>query len=328
VPLRALNAQSDNDNLDDPSLQNSQTMALLHASNNKNVGISRKDLNSPLLADDQAILHNNQILSQKTEKNKAQTEEDEYIVPGTNDQISIYVVKQGDSLPQIAKMFGVTTNTIRWANDLSNNSSISNGQQLVILPISGVKYKVKEGDTLKKIVSKFGGNTEEIISFNGLEGRADVNPGDEIIIPNGEVEAVVTPKANSGSKNTKNLASKAKKPATSSMVRPVVGGTRTQGVHGHNGIDIAAPMNTPIIAAAGGQVIIAKGGGGWNGGYGNYVVIKHNNGTQTLYAHLNRVNVKSGAQVSQGDVIGGMGNSGDSSGVHLHFEVRGGRNPF
>ena len=80
-------------------------------------------------------------------------------------------------------------------------------------------------------------------------------------------------------------------------------------------------------SAAGGQVIIAKASG-WNGGYGSYIVIKHTNGTQTLYGHLSRVDVTVGESVAQAETIGAIGNTGKSTGPHLHFEVRGGKNPF
>ncbi len=98
-------------------------------------------------------------------------------------------------------------------------------------------------------------------------------------------------------------------------------------MHGNNGVDIAAPLGTPVVASAGGTVIIARSSG-WNGGYGLYVVISHSNGTQTLYAHLSSVNVSVGDSVSKGQVIGKVGNTGKSTGPHLHFEVRGARNPF
>lgn len=104
-------------------------------------------------------------------------------------------------------------------------------------------------------------------------------------------------------------------------------GVRSQGIHGHNGVDIAAPVGTPVWAAADGKVIVARSGG-WNGGYGSYVVISHSNGTQTLYAHLSRVDVTVGQSVTKGKTIGAMGNTGKSTGPHLHFEVRGGKNPF
>ena len=101
----------------------------------------------------------------------------------------------------------------------------------------------------------------------------------------------------------------------------------SQGIHGYNGVDVSAPSGTPIYAAAGGTIVVAKGGGGYNGGYGNYIVIDHGNGTQTLYAHMSSLAV-SGGSVSKGSLIGYVGSTGRSTGNHLHFEVRGAKNPL
>jgi murein DD-endopeptidase MepM/ murein hydrolase activator NlpD len=110
-------------------------------------------------------------------------------------------------------------------------------------------------------------------------------------------------------------------------MRPIVGGVRTQGIHGYNAVDLAAPVGTSLMAAASGEVIIAKVGG-YNGGYGSYVVIRHGNGSQTLYAHMSRVDARVGQVVSQGEVIGAVGSTGRSTGSHVHFEIRGAANPF
>jgi murein DD-endopeptidase MepM/ murein hydrolase activator NlpD len=104
-------------------------------------------------------------------------------------------------------------------------------------------------------------------------------------------------------------------------------GYRSQGIHGSNAIDIAAPEGTPIYASASGQILIVKGSG-WNGGYGSYVVIEHSNGVQTLYAHNSKNVVGVGQWVEQGELIAYSGNTGRSTGPHLHFEVRGAKNPF
>ncbi|HRH55479.1 MAG TPA: M23 family metallopeptidase, partial [Candidatus Paceibacterota bacterium] len=101
----------------------------------------------------------------------------------------------------------------------------------------------------------------------------------------------------------------------------------SQGIHGWNGVDMSAPSGTPIYAAAGGTVIVSRVGG-WNGGYGNYVVIEHAGGVQTLYAHMATDSVSVGETVSRGQNIGTVGNTGQSTGYHLHFEVRGAKNPF
>jgi len=242
----------------------------------------------------------------------------------SSDQISIYIVRSGDTVASVAKMFGVSENTVRWANNLGAKSSLSKDQELVILPISGVKYVVKKGDTIKSIATSFKADQQEILSFNDINGTS-LKAGDEIIIPNGEIGSTNTPGKTKKSSSLPSLAGKSY--SIGYFMRPVVGGIRTQGIHGHNGVDLANKMNTPILAAASGKVIIAKQGG-WNGGYGSYVVISHANGMQTLYGHMNSLNVSVGQTVGQGDVIGYMGSTGQSTGVHLHFEVRGGTNPF
>jgi murein DD-endopeptidase MepM/ murein hydrolase activator NlpD len=111
------------------------------------------------------------------------------------------------------------------------------------------------------------------------------------------------------------------------FIWPVGGGVKTQGLHGYNGIDIGAPKGTPIYASAGGVVIVSRDSG-WNGGYGEYVVIAHDNGVQTLYGHMSRVVAQAGTHVDQGDIIGYIGQTGKATGPHLHFEVRGAKNPF
>jgi LysM repeat protein len=241
------------------------------------------------------------------------------------DQISLYVVHQGDTLPAIAKMFGVTTNTIRWANDLKGNI-LSVGQTLVILPISGVKHIVKSGDTVQSIAKIHKGDLDEILQYNNLTKTSKLAVGDVVIVPSGEAVSVETPKP---SKNNSGVGktSPAYPVYEGYYMRPIIGGLKTQGLHGHNGIDLASVYGANILAAADGDVIISRSSG-WNGGYGSYVVLNHPNGTQTLYAHLSGTEVNVGDHVSQGQLIGHMGSSGESTGTHLHFEIRGARNPF
>jgi len=319
-----LNAQISPDEIQNYSIPiSAQNMALLRAPTNTNSSFSKTALNSPILVDNQAIAHENRpiILARGDNTNPSE----EIFSSDPSDQISIYVVHEGDNLPDIAKMFNVSVNTIRWANNLDSKTPLKNDQELIILPISGVKYVVKKGDTLKSIATSYKGDVNEILAYNGIES---LNVGDEIIIPNGEVGVAISTNTNKNSKKSsgpKNLASRSIN--NGYFTRPVIGGIKTQGIHGHNGVDLANSLGSPIIAAASGKVIVAKQGG-WNGGYGNMIVISHSNGMQTLYGHLNSVKVNTGEQVNKGDVIGGMGNTGDSSGVHLHFEVRGGTNPF
>lgn len=241
---------------------------------------------------------------------------------GSGGEISVYTVREGDSLSQIAQMYGVTTNTILWANDISKATDIHAGDTLVILPIVGVRHTVAKGETLNSIVKKYEADLQEVLDYNNLSSSDSLSVGDELMIPGGELHTA--PKKTSGATPTKTSGSVS---TGGGFTHPAPGAIRTQGIHGYNGVDLAAAAGTSIRAAAGGSVIVAKSSG-WNGGYGNYVVIKHGNGTQTLYAHLSAVYVGVGQAVDAGETIGTMGNTGKSTGTHLHFEVRGGTNPF
>jgi LysM repeat protein len=242
-------------------------------------------------------------------------------------KISVYVVRPGDTLSIIAEMHGVSINTILWANNLPNAKSVRPGDTLIILPVNGVDHTVVKGDTIKSIAKKYGGEVEEILQFNGLESESSLTVGSTLIIPGGEVEAPPAPVVVKSSPKSNPLLGAGGTVKLGYFINPVPGAIITQGLHGWNGIDIGAPRGTPVYAAAGGSVIIARAGG-WNGGYGNYVVITHGNGTQTLYSHLSSVSVSPGQSVSAGETVGAVGNTGKSSGPHLHFEVRGGANPL
>jgi len=238
-------------------------------------------------------------------------------------EISVYIVREGDTLGGIAEMFGVSGKTVLWANDIKDASLIKPGDTLVILPITGVRHVVKKGDTLKSIATKYKGDSADILAYNQLDSEDDIHIGDTVVVPGGEVTAANTPKKSIGGSSVKGGGA-----AIAGFAKPLKSYTKTQGIHGYNGVDLAAPIGSTVYASAAGTVILAKGGGLYNGGYGNYIVIKHPNGTQTLYAHLSAVSVANGTSVAQGQVIGASGNSGKSTGAHLHFEVRGAKNPF
>lgn len=306
--------------------QNSQTLQVLSPAHNI-------DPNPAVGGGDIALVGGEALMS---EDGPSGTAADVDTAPPQASAISIYTVHKGDSLQGIAKMFGVTANTIVWANNLKGGT-IHEGDQLVILPISGVPYTTAAGDTLAGIAKKYKGDAQEIAQYNGLDPAAPLQAGTAIIIPNGEVPATAAQIAQTAHQKA---ISRIKKGGSEPYLGgsgpdlggyyswPVAGGVITQGLHGWNAVDIGAPTGTSIYAAADGVVIVARSGGGWNGGYGNYVVIAHANGTQTLYAHMSRVLVSSGQSVSKGDVIGKVGATGEATGPHLHFEVRGAVNPF
>ena len=229
-------------------------------------------------------------------------------------------------------MFGVSVNTIIWANNLGSARDVHPGDTLIILPISGIKHTVTKKDTLESIAKKYSADAGEIAQFNGLDATAPLAVGSTIIIPGAEVappEAVPTPKKSSSPKKIREPylgGSGAAQPGY--YGDPVPGGIITQGIHGWNAVDIGAARGTPIHAAAAGIVIIARNNGAWNGGYGNYVVITHGNDTQTLYAHMTHPAVSPGQTVEKGQIIGYVGMTGMTTGPHVHFEVRGAANPF
>lgn len=237
-------------------------------------------------------------------------------------EISLYVVREGDTLSQIAEMFGVNSNTILWANDIARATSIQPGDTLVILPITGVRHVVGAGDTIASIAKKYDGDADEIISYNQLASADAIAVGDTVVVPGGNMQQAAPAASRATPTRVTGTAS-----VSSNFVHPAPGAVRTQGIHGYNAVDLAAAFASPIRAAAAGEVIVSKSSG-WNGGYGNYIVIRHGNGSQTLYAHLSSNAVGVGAFVAAGEVIGAMGTTGRSTGTHLHFEVRGATNPF
>lgn len=294
---------------------NSQTMPLLEAA------VNTKPM--PTLADALSIADNTLVPSVGPSGSMADIDNQ----PGST-AISTYVVRPGDTLFEIATMFDVSVNTIVWANSLGTRPVIQPGQTLVILPVSGVNYTIKKGDTLASITKKYGGDQNEIMEYNGLTSAA-LAVGQTIIIPDGEI----------GGSNSASGA----RPTPGNIYEPYLGGGGpvvpgyyacpvrgawlSQGLHGHNAVDLALGVGNPIYAAADGTVIIAKTGG-WNGGYGSYVVISHSNGTETLYAHAEKLYVAAGEKITQGEEIAKIGVTGETTGPHIHFEVRGAANPF
>ena len=195
-----------------------------------------------------------------------------------------------------------------------------------ILPVTGVKHIVKKGDTIGGIASKYDGDSSEISVYNGLTDNNSLKVGDVIFIPNG-IKIITTIKSPS-----KTITSSKEVSSTSSgyYIRPASGpitspyGPRWGSYH--YGIDIGNKRGTTVVAAASGKVVkvvsgCKEGVTSCGGRYGNYVTIEHSNGQKTIYAHLQAVSVSVGQVVSQGKKIGTIGNTGRSTGPHLHFQI-------
>lgn len=254
---------------------------------------------------------------------------------GLHDIIT-YHVEEGDSLSSIARKFGVSQDTIVWENNLVNPHSLKAGTELAILPVDGVSHAVKSGETLADVASRYGVKAETIAKQNGLSESATLTADAKLIVP-GARKVVSTYVASSGSTRTYAayragstvdgaviISNAASDKEGKWMVKPTKGVYTTYfgGRAGHWAVDIADRGMPDIIAAADGTVI--KSQCGWNGGYGCMVVLDHGDGVQTLYGHLNRIDVAVGDGVTQGDTLGQMGATGrvyGKTGIHLHFEV-------
>src|SRR3989338_8678828 len=243
----------------------------------------------------------------------------------------IHTVEPGESIASIAKMSSLKPETVRWANSLGDKDTVKAGQKLLILPVDGVLHNVKRGQNLNTISELFQVPKEIIAQQNKIQGGY-LLAGQQLIIPEGKpiVESPpkppkavtgkpATPKFNPKFPQIKDFTSE----PTYGIFQMPCDCYRTQGfTASHFGIDYQRKGGSAIFAAEAGTVV--RSDYGWNGGYGNVVVIDHGNGVQTLYAHNKENYVVKGDTVIRGQPIAFMGKSGrvyGPTGVHVHFEV-------
>ena len=235
-----------------------------------------------------------------------------------------YIVRSGDTISTIAAQFGVSVNTILWENDLTAYSLIKPGNNLVILPLTGVTHNVKRGETIMAIAAKYGVEVDKIMAANKLADAEKLSVSQKLIIPGGNkisVPAAVKQLArlNNPPPSIVNLfkPESLKSIISNKLAWPTVGYRITQYYSWrHHAIDIANKTGTPIYAADAGVIEVA----GWGAGYGNQIVINHGGGVKSRYAHMSKFYVKNGQKVSKGEAIGGIGSTGRSTGPHVHFE--------
>lgn len=243
------------------------------------------------------------------------------------DKIITYTVQKGDTISTIAQKFGVSEDTVKWQNSLTDDS-IAVGDQLQVLPVTGISYKVEKGDTVYSIAKKFATDAQKIVDFPFNEFA---NPetftlveGEIVVVPDGvKPEDQPTYVAKKPEYIVKGPTSVNGIPSLSSagFSWPMLGGISQYFSWYHPGIDITDPVGTPIVAAQSGTVIGAHSGT-WDGGYGNNVIIG-NGAMQSLYAHMSALNVGVGDAVVAGKtVVGWVGLTGRTTGPHLHFEIR------
>ena len=239
-----------------------------------------------------------------------------------------YIVERGDTPAGIAERFGIRPETLLGGNPLLSQESnlLQTGVELIILPIDGVLHDVQPGDTLESVSAFYGVPAAEIIAYpnNNLEFPYRLYPETQVLVPGAVRELFVwePPDLSSviGSSSREGSGVQPLVVGTGTFVMPVSSRNFTQYFwYGHPGLDVALAEGSGVFAADTGTVTFA----GWNiYGYGNLIVINHGNGYETFYGHLNSINVVPGQIVYQGNVIGAVGNTGNSSGPHVHFEIR------
>jgi len=233
-----------------------------------------------------------------------------------------YEVQSGDTVSTIADKFGVSIDTILWANSMGETDRIKPGQILKIPPVTGIVHSVNKGDTIYSIAKKFEAEPQAIVDFPFNTFTNDetfaLAVGQTIIVPDG-VKPDVKPVAPAASFARLQTPDAGVVSATGQFVWPAAGRISQRFVWYHQGLDIANKGGGPILAADAGTVALA----GWpdNRGYANRVILDHGNDSQTLYAHLSKINVSVGQTVNRGDVVGQMGCTGRCTGTHLHFEI-------
>jgi len=239
------------------------------------------------------------------------------------DKIITYTVQKGDTLSSVSKNFfgndsELSLNTIKWENKLTADD-LTIGQELSILPVPGVKHIVESGETVYSIAKTYNTNPQKIVDFPFNYFRDEetfaLNIGDLLIVPDGikpEEKPYIPPVYYAQAPSVPTAG------GTGEFIWPTNGEITQFRTWYHTGIDIANPSAPDVVAAAAGVVSVVAYD---TYDYGFHVVINHGQ-YQTLYGHLQRIDVVEGQSVSTGQVIGRMGSTGRSTGTHLHFEIR------
>jgi LysM repeat protein len=262
----------------------------------------------------------------------------------------IHVVKEGESLERLARRYSISVDTLRWANDLGESSTLRPGAELLILPVDGVIHTVSRGQTLLRIAQLYEISAERIIEQNELDNTF-ILAGQELIVPGGRpivgrpmVIASADPPPGGVTTDTppSGVGTQPDDSPPNPVVRTsqqIVAADITNGVlqkpcssscfvtqyyrGGHYAVDMQQRGGGNIYASEAG--IVSRSDYGWNGGYGNVIEIDHGNGLVTLYAHNKDLYVNEGDTVQRGALIASMGNTGrvyGKTGIHVHFEVR------
>jgi murein DD-endopeptidase MepM/ murein hydrolase activator NlpD len=233
-----------------------------------------------------------------------------------------YTVQGGDTLSGIGNRFKISTDALKYVNNLTDNSVLKVGQEVTIPPVSGLIHTVESGDTLTSIAQKYDVAPQAVADFNYILDTSSLALGTELVIPGAKVPTPVPSAPAIPSPGTTGVPTPHAAPSNTYCVWPSSVRIITQYFTWyHNGVDIANAKGTalpPLYACTGGTVTRA----GWDPwGLGLHIRISHGNGYETVYGHMSRLDVGYGEEVSRGQVLGLMGNTGRSTGSHVHFMV-------
>lgn len=274
----------------------------------QNINTGQIDNNFNQDRENNGTITTRQINENNEDKNEAQDNQETAFAKRHEthliDQVKVHKVRSGETLWDIAHKHGLNIDSLIGANNISNMNSIKPEQEFKILPVKGIIYRVSPGESVGSIARKFDLKAETIMNDNNIKDASSLKIDQKLILRGAKPEFSYQDRLDQ------------------KFMYPI--NTRVTSYYGprwgrmHEGLDFAAPMGSPIRAVSSGRVVYS----GWATGYGYVVIIEHQKGLRTLYAHNSKLLVSAGESVGKGEVISRSGNTGNSTGPHLHFEVQ------
>ena len=308
------NSTQTNDKQNIKNLNQNQIKAQLDIREDQNNSASKQDSSSGTIdsnlnskRENNSIVTENRKKSDEPQKNEAEDKKTAFekrYEKQLIDRVRVHKVKSGETLWDIAHRHNLNIDSLIGANNISNMNSIKPGQEFKILPVKGILYRVSPGESVGSIARKFDLEIETIMKDNNIKDASNLKIDQKLILRGAKPEFSYQDRLDQ------------------KFMYPI--NTRITSYYGprwgrmHEGIDFAAPMGSPIRAVSSGRVVYS----GWATGYGYVVIVQHQRGLRTLYAHNSKLLVREGESVGKGEVISRSGNTGNSTGPHLHFEVQ------
>ncbi len=296
-----------NNNLNDKNIKSSDQKAGSQVKEQQNTASEEIKNNYKQDRENELIIKKQRVENEEKENNsqtEAKTAFAKRHEPELIDQVKVHKVRSGETLWDIAHKHDLNIDSLIGANNISNMNSIKPGQEFKILPVKGIIYRVSPGESLGSIARKFNLKAETIMQDNNIEDASSLKIDQKLILRGAKPEFSYQDRLDQ------------------KFMYPI--NTRITSYYGprwgriHEGLDFAAPMGSPIRAVSSGRVVYS----GWASGYGYVVIVEHQRGLRTLYAHNSKLLVSVGESVGKGEVISRSGNTGNSTGPHLHFEVQ------